>query len=54
MNPFEELLSPWRWKVYDRQFHQRIPLLQAIKEAYEVSGYASPRYRTSGDTLNAA
>eukprot|EP00063_Salmo_salar_P061727 XP_014036562.1 PREDICTED: uncharacterized protein LOC106590264 [Salmo salar] len=33
LNPIEELFSAWRWKMYDRQPHQRIPLLQAIDEA---------------------
>nr|XP_023994659.1 uncharacterized protein LOC112071435 [Salvelinus alpinus] len=28
-----EFFSAWRWKVYDRQPHQRIPLLQAMEEA---------------------
>lgn len=33
LNPIEEFFSAWRWKVYDRQPHQRIPLLQAMEEA---------------------
>ena len=31
----EELLSAWRGKVYDCQPLQRIPLLQAMEEAWE-------------------
>ena len=33
LNPIEELFSAWRWKVYDRQPHARMPLLQAMEEA---------------------
>ncbi|XP_052341208.1 uncharacterized protein LOC118363001 isoform X1 [Oncorhynchus keta] len=33
LSPIEEFFSAWRWKVYDRQPHQRIPLLQAMEEA---------------------
>ncbi|XP_062869513.1 uncharacterized protein LOC134331906 isoform X2 [Trichomycterus rosablanca] len=33
LNPIEEFFSAWRWKVYDRLPHQRIPLLQAMEEA---------------------
>ena len=27
LNPIEELFSAWRWRVYDRQPHARMPLL---------------------------
>ena len=33
LNPIEEFLSAWRWKVYDRQPHDRLPLLQVMEEA---------------------
>ncbi|XP_027008009.2 uncharacterized protein LOC113646166 [Tachysurus fulvidraco] len=33
LNAIEELFSAWRWKVYDRQPHARMPLLQAMEEA---------------------
>lgn len=33
LNPIEELFSSWCWKVYDRQPHARLPLLQAMEEA---------------------
>ncbi|KAL4003969.1 receptor-type tyrosine-protein phosphatase U [Sarotherodon galilaeus] len=29
LNPIEEFFSAWRWRVYDRQPHARMPLLQA-------------------------
>ncbi|KAK0153012.1 hypothetical protein N1851_005311 [Merluccius polli] len=33
LNPIEEFFSAWRWKVYDRQPHVRIPLMQGMEEA---------------------
>ncbi|KAJ8332376.1 hypothetical protein SKAU_G00425490 [Synaphobranchus kaupii] len=33
LNPIEELFSAWRWKVYDRNPHERMTLLQAMEEA---------------------
>lgn len=33
LNPIEEFFSAWRWRVYDRQPHARMPLLQAMEEA---------------------
>ncbi|KAI7790207.1 hypothetical protein IRJ41_018225 [Triplophysa rosa] len=33
LNPIEEFFSAWRWCVYDRQPHARMPLLQAMEEA---------------------
>lgn len=33
LNPIEEFFSAWRWKVYDRQPHARMPLLQAMEDA---------------------
>ncbi|XP_055521237.1 insertion element IS630 uncharacterized 39 kDa protein-like [Leucoraja erinacea] len=33
LNPIEELFSAWRWRVYDRQPHARMPLLQAMEQA---------------------
>lgn len=33
LNPIEEFFSAWRWKVYERKPHERIPLLQAMEEA---------------------
>lgn len=33
LNPIEELFSVWRWRVYDRQPHARMPLLQAMEQA---------------------
>lgn len=33
LNPIEEFFSAWRWKVYDRQPHAHMPLLQAMDEA---------------------
>ncbi|CAB1413226.1 unnamed protein product [Pleuronectes platessa] len=33
MNPIEELFSAWRWKVYERNPQDRVPLLQAMEEA---------------------
>ena len=54
LNPIEEFFSAWRWKVYDRQPHARMPLLQAMEEAcgdidmgqsrvgYDMQGDISP------------
>ncbi len=33
LNAIEEFFSVWRWKVYDRQLHARMTLLQAMEEA---------------------
>ena len=33
LNPIEEFFSAWRWCVYDRQPHARMPLLQAMEQA---------------------
>ncbi|XP_049912445.1 coiled-coil-helix-coiled-coil-helix domain-containing protein 7 isoform X3 [Epinephelus moara] len=33
LNPIEEFFSAWRWHVYDRQPHARMPLLQAMEQA---------------------
>ncbi len=33
LNPIEEFFSAWRWRVYDRQPHARMPLLQAMEQA---------------------
>ncbi|KAM4581429.1 uncharacterized protein PAE49_005983 isoform 1-T1 [Odontesthes bonariensis] len=33
LNPIEEFFSAWRWRVYDRQPHDRMPLLQAMEQA---------------------
>ncbi|XP_025757898.1 uncharacterized protein LOC106099046 isoform X2 [Oreochromis niloticus] len=33
LNPIEEFFSAWRWHVYDRQPHARMPLLQAVEQA---------------------
>ncbi|XP_034152906.1 uncharacterized protein LOC114840851 [Esox lucius] len=33
LNPIEEFFSAWRWKVYDRLPHVRVPLLRAMEEA---------------------
>ncbi|KAL3970543.1 lutropin subunit beta [Sarotherodon galilaeus] len=33
LNPIEEFFSAWRWRVYDRQPHVRMPLLQAMEQA---------------------
>ncbi|XP_073704232.1 uncharacterized protein [Garra rufa] len=33
LNAIEEFFSAWRWKVYDRQPHARMTLLQAMEEA---------------------
>ncbi|XP_025758063.1 uncharacterized protein LOC112843505 isoform X2 [Oreochromis niloticus] len=33
LNPIEEFFSAWRWRVYDRQPHARMPLLQAVEQA---------------------
>ncbi|KAI2665826.1 Insertion element IS630 uncharacterized 39 kDa protein [Labeo rohita] len=32
LNPIEEFFSAWRWRVYDRQPHARMPLLQAMEQ----------------------
>ncbi len=32
-SPFLIFFSAWRWRVYDRQPHARMPLLQAMEEA---------------------
>ena len=33
LNPIEYFFSAWRWRVYDRQPHARMPLLQAMEQA---------------------
>lgn len=33
LNPTEEFVSAWRWKVYNLQPYVRIPLVQAMEEA---------------------
>ncbi|XP_039616998.1 insertion element IS630 uncharacterized 39 kDa protein-like [Polypterus senegalus] len=33
LNPIEEFFSAWRWRVYDRQPHACMPLLQAMEQA---------------------
>ncbi|KAI7794739.1 hypothetical protein IRJ41_025968 [Triplophysa rosa] len=33
LNPIEEFFSAWRWRVYGRQPHARMLLLQAMEEA---------------------
>ena len=33
LNPIEELFSAWRWKVYERNPQDQVPLLQAMEEA---------------------
>ncbi|XP_039623835.1 uncharacterized protein LOC120538391 [Polypterus senegalus] len=34
LNPIEEFFSAWRWLVYDRQPHARMPLLQAMEQTF--------------------
>ncbi len=33
LNPIEEFFSAWRWRVYDRQPHARMPLPLPVEEA---------------------
>ena len=33
LNPIEELFSAWRWRIYDRQPHARMPFLLAMEQA---------------------
>ena len=33
LNPIEDFFSAWRWRVYDRQPHACMPLLQAMEQA---------------------
>jgi hypothetical protein len=41
LNPIEEFLSSWRWKVYDRQPYTRVNLLQAMDLACSDIGEES-------------
>lgn len=33
LNPLEDFLSAWRWKVYDRNLYEQGSLLQVMEEA---------------------
>ncbi len=37
LNPIEYFFSTWRWCVYDRQTHARMPLLQAMEETLTLA-----------------